>query len=225
MNNQARTQLTIPKPKWAVVVLFVTTLSILFFVAVAVNNLLNRIAFFPSLIWLTLVTAVFVDNWRSQDTRRFLTNILGAFSLKHFAEIADSKENSRFLRFGFSALWCRHFYQAIPINKIESIEWHSGQATNLAGRDMNDWHVILWFDHGDPAKSEKQKKLYRKPDQDIYIIGPSRAKELTAAFGWEVLAFLEAAGVRLIQGKDDCTFVRESNKNGEHPTKPSTATA
>jgi hypothetical protein len=24
----------------------------------------------------------------------------------------------------------------------------------MAGRDMNDWTVFIWFDHHDPARSE-----------------------------------------------------------------------
>ncbi len=75
---------------------------------------------------------------------------------------------------------------------------------------MNDWGVVLWFDHDDPVESEKRRE-WPRPDQDSYFVGPGRPKEETAAFGRELLAFLERAGVMLVQGKDDCTFDRKSN--------------
>ncbi|MBT3379294.1 MAG: hypothetical protein HN742_43070 [Lentisphaerae bacterium] len=217
MDDQSTPRLRVPKPGSDVVGAAVMTSFILFFVALALSNLADGLALIPSLIWLLLVTAVFVGVWREEGTRQFFTGILGEFSLKHFAEIVEPAAAPQDVRFGFSCLGHRMFYQTIPVNKIESLEWHTGQATSLAGRDMDDWHVTLWFDHGDPGKSEQQKEWYRKPDQDLYIIGPSRPKEVTAAFGREALDFLRAAGAALVQGENDCTFVRNSDSRRANP--------
>jgi len=74
---------------------------------------------------------------------------------------------------------------------------------------MNDWSVVLWFDHGDPVKSQRNQR-FRKPDQDVHIVGPSRRKDLTTAFGHSVLEFLRQAGADLVPGEDEFTFVRKA---------------
>ena len=76
---------------------------------------------------------------------------------------------------------------------------------------MKDWSVALWYDHGDPEKSKKHHML-RKPDQDVYIVGPSRPKEVTAALGEDFLSFLRVIGSTLLQGDSDSLYVRETLK-------------
>jgi len=212
MEELSATQIKIPKPLGEVVGAYVITSFIVFFVAVAVSNLFHRIAIIPSLLWLILVAAVNIGSLREIGGRRNLVDLLGSFSRKHFAEIVETGVNTRDICFGFKSLGRRLFYESVNVSKIESLEWRTGQATGMAGRDMNDWHVILWFNHDDPAKSEKQKKWHRKPDQDLYIVGPFRSKKATASFGRDFLSFLEKAGVALVQGEDDSTFIRESKK-------------
>jgi hypothetical protein len=81
----------------------------------------------------------------------------------------------------------------------------------MAGRDMNDWTVFIWFDHHDPARSEKKKRRkYRKPDQKIYCVGPSTRKERTEALGLALVAFLRDAGADLVPADiPDCFARRE----------------
>jgi len=84
----------------------------------------------------------------------------------------------------------------------------------MAGHDMTDWGVYLWFDHNDPDKSEKKRKL-KKPDQDIYRVGPSTRKSRAEAFGLSFVAFLRDAGAKLDQGAIPTCFVRRTSKVGE----------
>ena len=77
----------------------------------------------------------------------------------------------------------------------------------MAGRDLGDWSVALWYDHGDPAKSLAQKK-HRWPDQEVYIVGLTGPKNKVDAFGHEFLNFLRQSGVFLVQGENDRKFVR-----------------
>jgi hypothetical protein len=81
----------------------------------------------------------------------------------------------------------------------------------MAGRDMKDWSVALWYAHGDSEKSKKHHML-RKPDQDVYIVGPSRRKEDTATLGIEFVSFLSCVGVLLIPGENDNVYVREATR-------------
>ena len=90
----------------------------------------------------------------------------------------------------------------------------------MAGRDMNDWHVAVWYDHLDPVRSQKQAK-WRKPDQEVYILGPSSAKEITGEFAHAFLRFLAEGGVNLLPGKDERTFVRHNGKNSPSTEKSS----
>jgi hypothetical protein len=84
------------------------------------------------------------------------------------------------------------------LTKIESIEWSAGQATGQMRRDMNDWHVSIWFDHDDPTKSESKRRIgLRHPRQDVHVFGPSRPMAVTKAFAHQVADSLIAAGAPL----------------------------
>ena len=222
--RERSTALVIPKPRGEIIGAYVVAGFVTVFVVVAISNLFQGIAWLPSTLWLGIVVLVIASNCRHKGLKRYLVNFLGSLSERHFADTVILEDGQISVRFGFVSLSHHLFYQTIPIARIESVEWHTGQATSLAGRDMNDWHVAIWFDHGDAAKSERQRKWHRKPDQDVYIVGPSLKKERTAAFGQEVLRFLRDAGAVLVREKDDCTYVRASTSsmNEECPAKPRT---
>lgn len=67
--------------------------------------------------------------------------------------------------------------------------------------------MALWYDHADPVKTAKQK-TFRKPEQEVYMIGPVRKKELTGELGLRIVEFLRTNAVALLPGKDEHTFVR-----------------
>jgi len=68
----------------------------------------------------------------------------------------------------------------------------------------------------------KNKRNGAKPDQEVYILGPSRAKEITGEFAHAFLRFLAEGGVNLLAGKDERTFVRYNGKNSPSTEKSST---
>jgi hypothetical protein len=204
-NRMTLSEMAVPKPRGEIIGAYVLTTAIVFFVVVGVSNLLNRIALIPSIIWLVLVATVVWGRCRKEGIGKFLTNVQGRFASKHFVEKISEEKVRTEIRFGYQLFGRRYFYLRLPIDKIETVEWRSGQATDMVGRDMNDWHVVLWFDHDDPAKRDKWS---RKPDQDIYIVGPDRRKEDTEAFGLSLVDFLRNAGALLAQGEDNCSFVR-----------------
>ena len=124
----------------------------------------------------------------------YLTNRLADLVGRLFVE-SDGKRVA--VRFGVQVFGRRLIQKEVPLKAIESVEWSTGQATSMAGRDMNDWQVCLWFYHSDPEKRERQKH-FRKPDQEIYIIGPSGPKDRTAALGTAFVNFLLASGAELV---------------------------
>jgi hypothetical protein len=168
-----------------------------------------------SVIWLALVTTMlWTPSKRAGGLRRFLTNCLGELFGRNFVEAVSLDAPAKEIRFGYELFGHRFIQRSVAIDKIESIECKTGQATDMAGRDMNDWSVCLWFDHGDPVKSEKKRKsrIWRKPDQNIYTVGPARRKEITEIFGLSFVAFLRAAGAQLSGGEKSSYFVRSKTE-------------
>lgn len=196
----------IPQPRRAIVGVCLTTGFLGFFVALGVHNLLNGIALIPSSLWLLLVGLVLFGFCKERGIKQVLTEILGAFARKQFAWIFRNDADRVAIRFGFEIFGSRHFYHTIPATRVASVNWSTGQASHFAGRDMDDWSVVLWYEHGDPAKTQAHKS-YRRPDQEVYIVGLTAPKQETAAFGHEFLEFLREAGVELVPGENDCTFV------------------
>lgn len=209
MNDpRTRTELPIPRLRREYVLLVVAAAFVGFFVAIAAYNLLHGVAIVISVVWLILVAAGIWGSYKAGGSlARWLVNIRGGLAPRHFVESVSDGADPAEIGFGYEWFGRRHFYLRLPIGKVETVQWHPGQATAMAGRDCNDWHVALWFDRDDPAPREAWSI---KPDQDIYIVGPSRRRVDTEAFGLALVEFLRETGADLVPGKDECTFVRRA---------------
>ena len=205
-------EMTIPKSRGEILWIGFVSLIVVVFALLAFLNLANHVAIIPSVIWLLFVTWILWSGCREAGSvRMYLTDWLAAFAARKFVMFPPETTHQAFIRFGYE-LFGRRFYQKdIEIERIESVEWSPGQATSMAGRDMKDWSVALWYDHGDPERS-KNHHMLRKPDQDVYIIGPSKRKEVTAILGREFISFLNAIGVHLTQGSEDTIFSRRTQR-------------
>jgi hypothetical protein len=204
--------LIVPKPRQNIAFACGVSGLILFLVLLAIADLLIAVNWgdtIPSVLWFGILFLLIWPSFLVRGLRGAVLEFLSEFSASHFADVTTEGDGEKSVRFGFTMLGHRFYCQKIAIRRIETVEWKPGRATDMAGQDMNDWHVSLWFDHDDRDRSERWKHA-RKPDQDIYIVGPSRRKELTAAFGRELLSFLKHAGAVLEQGDNDHTFVRKS---------------
>ena len=202
-------ELPVPKLKRAAIGAAMLTAFILFFVLLAIYNLYSWTAIIPSTIWLLLVGFVLGGFIKTDGWEKFATDILGAFSRKEFIRTIRWENSKTDFQYGFRMFGLRFLYFSIAVERIESIKWNTGQASHMAGRELDDWHVVVWYDHDDPAKSQKQHML-KKPDQDLYIIGMSGAKAETAALGNSLLDLLREAGAIFAQGENDCTYVQQS---------------
>ena len=181
------------------------------FVLLALYNVFTGVALVASSLWLAFVTLQIW--WTYQEDggfRQFLINRLGGLSGQQIVEVDLANVQPRSLHFGFE-LHGRCFIQrTIPLDGVQSVKWSTGQATDLAGRDMNDWHVWLRFNRDEPAKTEK-RRTPRKRDLDLYGIGSPAHKDKTEALGLSVVAFLRDAGIDLIPRKNLTRYVRRSD--------------
>ena len=203
----ARSEMTIPRSRSEIVFqIVIMTVAVLFCILGTVN-LFNRVAIIPSTIWFVFVIAMMWRACREEGGfRRFLTYRLALLGGRFFVECSPHSVQPAEVHFGYRILGHRYLQREVLLDKIESVEWRPGQGSDMAGRDMKDWSVHLWFDQDDPVK---RNKWSRKPEQGIHIVGPARRKEETEAFGLSFVDFLRDAGASLVRGEGDCIFVRK----------------
>lgn len=188
---------------------FVITVIVVVFAVLALVDLCSGVALIASSLWLALVTISIWTACRNEGgLRRYLINRVGDLAGQRFVEADPADAQPQHIHFGFQLFGCCFIQKSILLTKIETGEWRTGQATGMAGRDMNDWHISIWLDRDDPALTEKQRASLR-PDQYIYCVGPSVRKEETEALGLSLVAFLREAGADLIQGETATCFVRQ----------------
>lgn len=182
------------------------------FVGFAIFNLSHPystplVGLIASGMWLVIVSAVSVSRCIDEGgPYQFLVNRLGRFAAKQFVQIAppDGKDTS-VVCFGYRIRGRRFYYLKIPIDGIISVYWNTGQASSMAGRDMNDWSVALWYDTI-RVKTKSGASPPRKP-QAVYIVGPSGPKEGIETFGLSFVGFLGNAGAMFSQTEDRREFL------------------
>ena len=178
--------------------------------SLAIANIFNRVGILASSIWIALVTTILWSASKDAGgSRKLLINCLGSLFGHNFVEATSPDAPAKEIRFGFNLFGRKIIRRSLPIERIESVYWSTGQATSMAGRDMNDWSICLWFDHRDLARSERERKIkYRKPDQEVYIVGPERRKKITEKFGLDFAEFLRESGAQLVRNDKDNGFDR-----------------
>jgi hypothetical protein len=210
-------EVPIPKSRADVIFQSMVIAVVVIFTVVAVVNLCGGVGLVASVIWLALVTAVIWSASRQEGgLRKFLVSQMGDLFGRRFVEWDSVDARCNDIHFGFQLCGRRFVQKSIPRERIQSVEWTTGQATHMAGRDMNDWTVWVWFDRDDPIRAEAQRKWHRRPDQDLYGVGPADRKERTEALGLSFISFLRTAGLDLIQSATTTCFVRRTG--GEEGT-------
>lgn len=151
---------------------------VVFFVLLAVANLLlfnylPLITLILSLIWLVFVFFQVRRSCREDGgVKQFMIKLAGVFAPSQFAEIVQNDRRRKALYFGYRLFGNRFYYLKIQSDGIKTIDWEMGQASSLAGRDMNDWQVVIWFD-ADLATTLNWTPSDR-PRFGLHIVGPSR---------------------------------------------------
>ncbi len=183
---------------------------LVFFVAVAISNLVDYefvplYAIILSVFWLLIVaTAITMGIGDSGGLRLFIMHRLGNFSADQFVEIIPQHGDDLMVRFGFKLLG-RDFNQ-LQIRRAElaSVKWNSGQATSLAGHDMNDWHVAVWYKCRGAKRWRASGLSYT--EEAVCLVGPDGPKHEAAALGASLVDFFRSAGIELHPTKNECEF-------------------
>jgi len=193
-------EMPVPKSPGEVISKFVITIIVVCFTLLGVVNLCLWTAVIPSLIWLAFIAMCIKSSARQTGgLRPFLVNVAGDLFGKKFAEWNPEEPQPQCIRFGFQLAGHRFIQKNVEVGKIESISWHTGQASSMAGRDVGDWKVWLYLDSG-----------VQKPDHVRYGIGPAVRKDRTEAFGLAFVSFLRKAGIDLVLADIPNGYVRRT---------------
>jgi hypothetical protein len=199
---EERMELAMPKRWGGFIFSLVIFIIAAFSTAVAVLELLFRVALVLPLVWLAIVVLLTWSAWEAEGGfLEWLVRFLGSFAGRQFVASGRQHAGNIEIQFGYYLFGRRLHYFKVPLNKIETIEWSPAQNPSY-------WIVCVWFDHDDPKKSLARQKWARKPDQDVYCVEPYGSKAETEALGRRIIDFLSRAGAKLLPGKDDCAFVR-----------------
>lgn len=196
----------IPKSRAEAAARPVVTVLVFCFTLGGVINLFRGDAIIASSLWLAVVAFGYWIMCKDEGIRSYLIDYLGDVAGRHFVESTPESVRPAELHFGFEFLGRRFIQWRVALDKIESVEWKTGQATDMAGRDMHDWHVVLWFDHGDPNK---------KKSRNLRIVGPARRKMKTESLGLVFVDFLRNAGAPLERCGAEGRFVRNQSQTND----------
>jgi hypothetical protein len=197
-----------------------------FFTGLAVYHLatishplpIGAVGVVAAVLWLALMAVGFGSTLFVLGPWGSLVACLGEFSRRHFVETARDGDRIR-IGFGFELFGRTFCYLRIERGQVASVVMDTGQATALAGRDMNDWSVVLWYRH--PRRHLRRRPLPNFRDgEEVYIVGPCGPKQQTAQSFAAFVEFLRAAGVELRPGEKEYEF----RAAAEVPPAPGSAT-
>ncbi len=198
-------RMDLPRSEGAVFeVVFLTVVVV--FVAVALSNLVDYefvplYAIILSVVWLLIVASQITTLiYDAGGFRLFIIDRLATLSAHHFVEIIPRHGDDLMVRFRFTSLGLHFNSLQIRRTELASVDWSSGQATMLAGHDMNDWQVHVLYD----GRSKKRTSV--SDHQALHIVGPSGPKQEAAALGVSLVDFFRSAGIELHPEKNECGF-------------------
>lgn len=186
-----------------IVALFVMCSFVLFFVFLAILNLVllpgeSFIGTLASVGWLALVL------WGAWGLCKYgggiqhsLIYFVGIFSRYHFAAICYQTEGWDALCFGYKLLGRRFYLFKIKCDGIRTVDWSMGQASSRCGQDANDWSVVVWYDKRQATKGSWNS--FDKHELGLHILGPEQEKVKAEELGKRFIEFLRNAGVPAAQ--------------------------
>ena len=189
----------------------VVSAVVVFFVALALSNLVNYesvplFAIIGSVLWLLIVAAsVKVNILDERGFHEFFLDRLANLAARRFVEFIPLHGDDLRVRFGFTLLGRDFNHLQIPRAKLASVGWYSGQATDLAGHDMNDWHVDVCYN--------REGFAYR--EEEVHVAGPSGPKHEADALVGSLVDFFRTAGIELHPTKNECEFATRKQDDAD----------
>jgi len=174
---------------------------ILFFVAVAIFNLAMYHTtpgwgITLSIIWLAIVAlGISAGCLGNGLARQFVIESAEWFSRRRFAVIERYELGSAVICLAYELFGRRITTLRARAAGITSVTWSTGQASHMAGRDVDDWSVMMWFDQ-DSALTPRPRQ-YGMKRSDCKIIGPPQRREDADELGGAFVELLARAGVAL----------------------------
>lgn len=214
VDPEPSTELRLPCPD-GMVLATLGYLIVLTCLVVAVFNLVRAtmvptVSLMASLLWIGLVVLVVSSNIRNEGgIGQYAINRLGLYSRRHFIRVTFDGRKADTIYVGYSLFGRYREYVTVRAKAISSLDWSPGQATAMSGRDMNDWHVALWYHHPD---GPQRKPFPGVRDEEVFMLGPSGSRARIEALGRQVVEFLVSVGVQLTPGKDECEFNTPSRR-------------
>ena len=200
--------------------LTIVYLLIVFFYVVAACNLfyyrvIDNASVVASVLWIGLVTWIVVASIRQEDgIRQYLINRLGHYADQQLVR-ATSNGDATTISFGYLLFGRFRSYLSLDATAISSIDWSTGQASAIAGRELNDWHVAVWYHH---PLGPRRKPYPGVRDEEVYIVGPSGPRATVERFGQDLIEFLTSVGVNFSAGRDECEFNTPARRSNATPS-------
>jgi hypothetical protein len=208
-------EMTIPRTRSQRASVIALTLFSFVFSVLAVVDLLNGDALIASMTWLSLMAVVVSMRAHAEGgLAAYARDLLGEAFGRHFVQTKEGGLPSSEPLIGYDLCRRRFIRRVFTVDRLQKVEWSPGQATDMAGRYMRDWHVFFWYDDNDRVKTEARRKWLPTPELDIYAVSQSQPREDTERLGQEFVALLRSAGLPLIAGKNEQTFVRALQRTG-----------
>jgi len=157
-----------------------------------------------SILWPALIGVVAWLGVRDAGgVRRYLVNLLADFSLRHFVQ-AISGDDGVTVCLGYRLLGRDFHVLKINAAAIVSLDWRTGQATAMMGRDMGDWHVALWYDP--PGQARRAPPIPGGRREHVVVVGQPQSKREAEAFGRSLIELFRSAGIEMIPGAGETEF-------------------
>jgi hypothetical protein len=195
---------------WMFIILGYTFVSGIMLIGVLMHPPLDRGIVAAIIAWAICAFLWYTFAEDHSSFRGFLVGCLGNFAQGWFVDVTSPEGQLAEIRHGFRLFGRRFIKQRIALDKVKFVDWSMGQASAKSGRDLDDWHISLWFDHDDLTRSTKgRKKGYSHPDQELLTMNLNSNKEYAEKFALTLVGLLRNAGLPLTRVEGEARFVRK----------------
>lgn len=184
----SRSEIVWRKPVGEVIWAAMLTVFMVCSVALAMTHLvvlrpLTTGATVCSLLWICL-TLLGLWSWiAGNGCKRATIDLIGCFVRNRFVRVAHCDGAVPLVSFGFLIGSRRHHFLRLRGDSPLRVECHAGQASARVGKDLDDWHVTVWFDASAVVSGGG--------DLGLHLVGEEGSRTEVESFGSEFVRFLK----------------------------------